>query len=125
MRLILRVYLPCLLLLIPLVCFSGCEPEPVPAVPAPQIGMPAMPPREASAPLEVLVKEDFEITVTFHWMDSGSDWRIVDVSFDGASLVKDYQNQFGRIIDKEGAKGLLKRMVDRLQEEESKRGKMP
>ena len=72
-----------------------------------------------------LVKEDFEITVTFHWMDSGSDWRIVDVSFDGASLVKDYRNQFGRIIDKEGAKGLLKRMVDRLQEEESKRGKTP
>ncbi|MBW1811785.1 MAG: ABC transporter substrate-binding protein [Deltaproteobacteria bacterium] len=72
-----------------------------------------------------LVKEDFEIAVTFHWMDSESHWRIVDVSFDGASLVKDYQNQFGRIIDKEGAQGLLKRMEDRLQEEEEKRGKLP
>ena len=72
-----------------------------------------------------LVEEDFEITITFHWMDSGSQWRIVDVSFDGSSLVKDYQNQFGRIIGKEGGQGLLKRMEDRLQEEEGKRGKLP
>ena len=72
-----------------------------------------------------LAEEDLEITVTFHWFDFGTTWRIVDVSFDGASLVKDYQNQFGRIIDKEGTQGLLKRMEDRLQEEESKGGRLP
>lgn len=72
-----------------------------------------------------LVEEDFEITITFHWVKSGSRWRIADVSFDDASLVKDYQNQFGRIIDKEGAQGLIKRMDDRLREEEGKRGKLP
>jgi ABC-type transporter MlaC component len=72
-----------------------------------------------------LVEEDFEIVVTFHWMDTGSHWRIVDVSFDGASLVKDYQNQFGRIIDKEGTQGLLKRMEDHLREKEGRKGRLP
>ena len=72
-----------------------------------------------------LVEEDLEITVTFHWLDFGSTWRIVDVSFDGASLVKDYQNQFGRIIDKEGVQGLLKRMEDRLREEQQSGDEVP
>lgn len=72
-----------------------------------------------------LEKEDFEITVTFHWRRAGSTWKIADVSFDGASLIKDYQNQFGRIVDKEGAEGLIKRMEERLKEEEGKRGKLP
>ena len=34
--------------------------------------------------------------------------RIVDVSFEGDSLVKDYQNQIARVVDKQGGAGLLK-----------------
>ena len=57
--------------------------------------------------------EDLEMETLFHWQNSGG-WRVVDVSFDGASLVKDYQNQFGRIITKDGVDGLLNKLDKRL-----------
>lgn len=44
------------------------------------------------------------------WRSVGGALRIADLTFDGDSLVRDYQNQFGRILDKEGAAGLLKRL---------------
>ncbi|MEZ4273081.1 MAG: ABC transporter substrate-binding protein [Myxococcota bacterium] len=66
-------------------------------------------------------KQDMETTVVFHWLKHKGDWRIIDVSFDGASLVKDYQNQFGRIIRKEGGDGLIKRITARLDKEKAKR----
>ena len=37
----------------------------------------------------------------------------MDVAFDGDSLIKDYQNQFARIIDKEGVAGLMKKMDEK------------
>jgi ABC-type transporter MlaC component len=61
--------------------------------------------------------DDLETDVTFHWSEKAGAWRLVDASFDGASLVKDYQNQFGRIIDKDGAKGLLDKLDKRLDKE--------
>lgn len=64
--------------------------------------------------------EDFQTTVVFRWQDKGGTYRIVDVSFDGASLVKDYKNQFGRIIEKDGADGLIKKMSTRLEQERKK-----
>lgn len=47
------------------------------------------------------------------WRPVGGTLRIADLTFDGDSLVRDYQNQFGRILDKEGAAGLLKRLDDK------------
>ncbi len=67
-----------------------------------------------------LAKEDFETTVIFRWQEKAGFLRIVDVSFDGSSLVKDYKNQFGRIIDKDGAEGLIKKMSTRLEQEKKK-----
>ena len=66
-------------------------------------------------------EEDIETTVIFHWEKKKGVWRIFDVSFDGASLVKDYQNQFGRIIKKEGSDALLKRLEARIAREREKR----
>ena len=60
-----------------------------------------------------LEEEDIETYITFHWRRAGDGWRIVDVSFDGASLVHDYQNQFGRIITKHGGNGLIERLEKR------------
>lgn len=65
----------------------------------------------------VVEKEDFSTTVTFHWQKRDGTLKIVDVSFDGASLVKDYQNQFGRIINKDGVAGLIKKLETRLDKE--------
>lgn len=63
-----------------------------------------------------LPAEDLEIDVTFHWKPVGGALRLVDVSFDGDSLVRDYQNQFGRIVEKDGAAGLLKKADEKLAE---------
>lgn len=72
-----------------------------------------------------LPKEDIEIDVLFHWQKSGGAWRIVDVSFDGASLVKDYQNQFGRIIAKKNGSGLMDAIEKRLVKERTERKVLP
>ena len=63
--------------------------------------------------------EDINMDVVFHW-HKNSEWHVTDVDFDGASLVKDYQNQFGRIILKEGVDKLLEKLAKRLEEERKK-----
>jgi ABC-type transporter MlaC component len=65
-----------------------------------------------------LEEEDLQTTVTFHWKESASGMRIIDVSFDGASLIKDYTNQFSRIISKDGITGLLSKVHKRLEKEQ-------
>ncbi len=69
-----------------------------------------------------LKKEDFETNVIFHWKDVGGTLKLVDVSFDGASLVKDYRAQFGKIIEKDGSDGLVKKLSTRLDKERKKQG---
>ena len=63
-----------------------------------------------------VAEEDFEVDVVYFW-EKKKDWLLVDVSFDGAPLTKDYQNQFARIIKKDGADGLLAKLDKRLKEE--------
>ncbi len=58
-----------------------------------------------------LPKEDLETEVGLHWKGD----KLVDVSFDGDSLVADYRNQFTRIVDKEGAAGLIAKATERLE----------
>ncbi|MFZ5468787.1 MAG: MlaC/ttg2D family ABC transporter substrate-binding protein [Myxococcota bacterium] len=57
-----------------------------------------------------VVKDDLETKVDLHWKQVKGALRIFDVSFDGDSLVKDYQAQFNKIIDKDGSKGLIERV---------------
>lgn len=59
--------------------------------------------------------EDLETVVGLQWR-GGEKMRIVDVLFDGDSLVRDYQNQFGRIVDKDGSAGLLKALTEKRDE---------
>ncbi len=54
-----------------------------------------------------LEEEDIELDVVFFWAAHKGTLRLADISFDGARLSIDYQNQFGRIIKKSGAKGLI------------------
>lgn len=55
--------------------------------------------------------DDLETEITMHW--AGEPLRLVDTSFDGASLTKDYQNQFGRILAKQGPAGLIEVLAKR------------
>jgi len=64
----------------------------------------------------VVEEEDIDTQVVFHWSSSKDGLRVTDVSFEGASLVKDYQNQFGRIIEKEGVAGLIRKLENKLKE---------
>jgi len=68
--------------------------------------------------LAALPEDELEIEVGFRWAGEGDKLRVRDVAFDGDSLTLDYRNQFGRILDKEGAKGLLDRLEKRLAEEQ-------
>jgi ABC-type transporter MlaC component len=70
-----------------------------------------------------LPKEDLETEVGLHWKGAGKEMRIVDVSFDGDSLVADYRNQFMRIVDKEGSAGLVAKARAKLDELKQKQGK--
>lgn len=54
-----------------------------------------------------------EITYTLHLQ--GTSWRVFDVVTDGVSLVRNYRNQFNRIITENGWPELIHRMRDRLQ----------
>ena len=65
-------------------------------------------------------KTDMDTSIMFHWRELEGGWRVTDVTLDGVSLVKGYQNQFGRILKKEGAEGLLQRLEKRLSETKAK-----
>lgn len=71
-----------------------------------------------------LPEEDERTEITFVWDTAGAQPRLQDLSFDGASLVKDYQNQFGRILAKDGAEGLVKMLSARFEKETAKHGKV-
>lgn len=66
-----------------------------------------------------VVKDDLQTKVDLNFKKIGDAYRIWDVAFDGDSLVRDYTNQFVRIIDKEGAKGLIAKIDKRKAELET------
>lgn len=53
-----------------------------------------------------------EIAYSMHLV--GTAWRVFDVNTDGVSLVRNYYNQFNRIITQNGWDDLLRRMEQRL-----------
>ena len=73
-----------------------------------------------------IVADDVQTDLTFHWRADGGTLRIVDVSFDGSSMMKDYSNQFGRILAKKGADDLLAKLKKRYEaEERARKGLLP
>jgi ABC-type transporter MlaC component len=72
-----------------------------------------------------LEEDDIEVEVTFRWArNAAGDLRVYDVLFDGDSLTGDYQNQFGRLIEKKGAASLLAKLRERLVKTTAERGKI-
>ena len=59
-----------------------------------------------------------EIPVDYVLHEEGGAWRAYDVITDEVSLLKNYRSQFNRIIAKEGATGLIRRMKERLDRNE-------
>ena len=61
-------------------------------------------------------QENIDTEVGFVWSMANSAERIIDVTFDGDSLVQSYKNQFARIIAKEQSAGLLNKLRMKYQE---------
>jgi ABC-type transporter MlaC component len=57
--------------------------------------------------------EDLDVNLEFRWEERRGSLRVVDVLFDGDSLIKDYQNQVGKIVAKSGVPGLFKALDER------------
>lgn len=69
---------------------------------------------ESAVPAKVVVPgEDLKTELEFRWRRVGGALRVVDVSFEGDSLLKDYQAQIARIVDKSGPAGLQKAIDER------------
>jgi ABC-type transporter MlaC component len=60
-----------------------------------------------------LEEDDLDMNVEFEWAAEKGSLRVVDVLFDGDSLIKDYQNQIGKIVGKSGVPGLFKALDNR------------
>ncbi len=58
-------------------------------------------------------EEDLDVNLEFRWAEREGSLRVVDVFFDGDSLIKDYQNQVAKIVAKAGVPGLFKALDDR------------
>ena len=57
-----------------------------------------------------------EVSIEYRMKGEGNRWVVVDVVTDGVSMVRNYRNQFTRILRREGWDGLLSRMRSRLGE---------
>ncbi len=69
---------------------------------------------DAVVPVKVTVTgQDLETEIAFHWRPVGGALKVVDVDFEGDSLLRDYQNQIARIVDRSGAAGLQKAIDER------------
>ena len=55
------------------------------------------------------------IDYTLHKVDG--QWRVIDITTDGVSMVRNYRSQFNRILRKDGWADLIQRMQDRLENE--------
>ncbi len=69
----------------------------------------------------VLPAEDMEMDITFRWVQVDGALVVRDVLFDDDSLVLEYQNQFKKLIKKEGVAGLLERLDKKQHDEAQKR----
>ncbi len=55
-----------------------------------------------------------EVSIEYHMKRVGNRWMVEDVVTDGVSMVRNYRNQFNRIIRRDGWSGLVERMRSRV-----------
>jgi phospholipid transport system substrate-binding protein len=57
---------------------------------------------------------DEPVEIDFKMVKDGSSWKVADIITEGSSLVRNYRNQFTRIIKRDGFPALIKKMNDKL-----------
>jgi len=58
------------------------------------------------------------VEIEYTMRNTGGQWRVFDVTTDGVSMVRNYREQFSRIIDRDGWSELISRMQRRLEEDQ-------
>lgn len=54
------------------------------------------------------------VEIQYRLIEREGDWRVVDVTTDGVSMIENYRSQFNRIIQRDGWDELIERMERRL-----------
>lgn len=52
-------------------------------------------------------------TIDYRMRDTGGTWRVIDVIIEQVSLVSNYRDQFGEVIEREGPAGLLGQLEEK------------
>lgn len=72
---------------------------------------------------KVVTSDNREISVDYRLRYKGNDWFVYDVSVEGVSLVNNYRVQFSNIIRNSSYEALVKRLKDKLSEEQEEGGR--
>lgn len=75
--------------------------------------------RDKSSVECVVKKDDVDIDIVYHLHKKNNGWMIYNIVFDDVDLIKNYQSQFGRIIEKQKFSGLVSTMRKKLNASET------
>ncbi|MDT8334542.1 MAG: ABC transporter substrate-binding protein [Desulfurivibrionaceae bacterium] len=68
-----------------------------------------------------IIKNGRGIPINYSLVKKGDEWFVYDVIIEGVSLVRNYRNEFGRILGQEDFAGLVKRMREKIESNEAQR----
>lgn len=68
--------------------------------------------RRVNVPTRVVPQEGGPaIPIVYRLYRKGGEWKVYDISVDGASLLLNYRNSYGRLVRREGMEALIERMA--------------
>ena len=68
-----------------------------------------------------IIREGVEIPINYRMYKPKDNWKIYDVKIEGVSLVKNYRDQFRKILLKESPDQLIERVQKKLENQKKKR----
>jgi phospholipid transport system substrate-binding protein len=68
----------------------------------------------------MVISSSTEIPIDYKLWQDGGEWKVYDVSIEGVSLVRNFQDSYKKILRKEGIDGLIKKMTKKLGEMKAK-----
>ena len=73
----------------------------------------------------LIITSSADIPVDYKLYEKDGEWLVYDVIIEGVSLISNYRSSYQEIVNKEGFKGLLARMQDKIKELESQPAEQP
>lgn len=68
-----------------------------------------------------VVKNNQEIPINYKLIARNDEWFVYDVLIEGVSLIRNYRTEFARILNQEQYAGLIKRLQEKVDKQESAR----